>query len=176
MNSHIRKAAHGDLDGIEAAYFEHFTYEKAHIAYTVFQEGVYPTRETAEKALRQKALYVYEEGGVIAGSMILDDRQPEEYKSIVWQSGAADKNVCVLHLLMVRPCMAGKGIGTALVLHALEMARKRSCTALRLDTGAQNIPAVSLYRSLGFQLAASSSMKVGGMVFHREHLFFEKIL
>lgn len=172
----IRAAAAADLDGVEAGYLRHFAYERVHGAYTVFREGVYPTRRDAEKALRAGTLYVYERDGAVLGSVILDRRQPEEYRNINWPSGAAADRVLVIHLLMVRPDAVGKGVGSALVQYAEETARRRGCLVVRLDTGAQNTPAVSLYQKLGFQLAASSSMNVGGVIAHSGHLFFEKIL
>lgn len=172
----IRLAATSDLDQIEAIYQAHFAYEKKHGAYTVFQEGVYPTRADAEKALRSQTLYVYTEQDAVLGSIILDRRQPEEYKTVNWESRAAEEQVNVIHLLMVRPCMKGKGIGSALVKFALDTARQQGCAAVRLDTGEQNVPAVELYKKLGFQLAAAASMNVGGAISHKRHLFFEKIL
>ncbi|MDO5547504.1 MAG: GNAT family N-acetyltransferase [Eubacteriales bacterium] len=172
----IRLAAPADLDAIEESYREHFTYEKNHIAYTVFQEGVYPTRGVAEQALHRNALYVYEENGIVLGSLILDGRQPAEYKKINWPSQAAVEQTMVIHLLLVRPCAKGKGIGSQLVTYAVETARQRACTAVRLDTGAQNTPAVSLYQRHGFQLAAATAMNVGGAIPHKDHLFFEKIV
>lgn len=172
----IRQAVAADLDSIEEGYRDHFLHEKKHGAYTVFQEGVYPTRRDAEKALQDGALYVYQENGVVMGSIILNGQQPDEYRKINWPSQADDEEVNVIHLLMVRPCAGGKGIGSALVNYAVEIARKHSCTAVRLDTGEQNIPAASLYKKLGFQLAAVSSIKVGGIISHKRHLFFEKRL
>lgn len=172
----LRQAVITDLDSIEEGYREHFAHERIHGAYTVFREGVYPTRKTAEAALQSGALFVYEENGAVLGSIILDHKQPDEYRTIEWQSGASDEEVNVIHLLMVRPRAAGKGVGSALVGYALDVAKQRSCTAVRLDTGEQNIPAVSLYTKLGFKLNAASSMNVGGAIFHGRHLFFEKIL
>lgn len=172
----IRQASNSDLDGIEIGYHEHFEYEKLHGAYTVFREGIYPTRRDAEKALKNKALYVYEENGIVLGSIILDGQQPDEYKNIDWPSQAPDEKVKVIHLLMVRPGIKGKGIGSALVNDAIEIAKQNSCKAVRLDTGSQNVPAATLYRKLGFQLVATSVMKVGGMIHHNEHLFLERVL
>lgn len=172
----IRQAVITDLNNIEKGYQEHFLYEKKHGAYTVFQEGVYPTRRDAKKALLNETLYVYEENGVVMGSIILDGLQPDEYRKIDWPSHAADEKVRVIHLLMVRPWAAGKGIGSALINFAVEMAKQDSCTVVRLDTGEQNIPAVSLYKKMGFQLVSKSSMKVGNTISHNEHLFFEKII
>lgn len=172
----IRQATVTDLDGVEKGYGEHFLHEKKHGAYTVFKEGIYPTRKDAESALWNGALYIYEEKGVVAGSIIINERQPDEYGKIDWPSQAAPEQVRVIHLLMVNPCMAGKGIGSALVSYAVQVAKQSSCTVLRLDTGAQNIPAVSLYKKRGFQVVATSTMKVGGAISHGEHLFLEKTI
>lgn len=172
----IRKAVYADLDGIEECYREHFAHEEAHGAYTVFKEGIYPTRKDAEKALRDDNLYVYTEDDAVLGSIIVNGMQPDEYKKIDWAVKASEEQVRVIHLLMVRPCAAGKGVGSALVNFALETAKRQSCAAVLLDTGEQNIPAASLYRKLGFETAAVSSMKVGGMISHKGHLFLEKAL
>ncbi|AMD90011.1 acetyltransferase [Desulfovibrio fairfieldensis] len=172
----LRQAVAADLDHIEEGYQEHFLHEREHGAFTVFQEGVYPTIEDAKRALLAGALFVCEEGDILAGSIIADTRQPDEYGEINWPSRAADEKVMVIHLVIVRPGMAGKGIGSSLVNYALEIAKQRSCEAVRLDTGSQNIPAVSLYRKLGFELAGTTSMKVGGLIAHDRHLFFEKRL
>ena len=48
--------------------------------------------------------------------------------------------------------------------------------ALRLDTGIQYIPALSLYQKNGFEIIASASKKVGDVIVHKNHLFLEKIL
>ena len=159
----IRKAVFTDLDSIAEGYHEHFLHEKKYGACTVFQEGIYPTRADAERALKSGTLYVYEENGAIMGSIIFDKRQPDE-------------KVNVIHLLMVRPCASGKGIGSALINYVAESAKQQSCTVIRLDTGEQNIPASSLYKKLGFRLAAILPMKVGGIISHKRHLFFEKML
>lgn len=172
----IRKAVLADIGSIEDTYQEHFAYESEHEAVTVFREGVYPTREDAIKAVTAGILYVYEENNGVAGSVIIDENQPEEYEKITWSCSCARNEVIVIHLLMVRPSRKGNGIATSLVKYAIELARERSCKAVRLDTGSQNIPAVALYKKLGFQIVGSASMKVGGMIEHSGHLFLEKVL
>lgn len=172
----IRKATFNDIEQIEDTYNEHFKHEIEYGAFTVFKKGVYPTKKDAEKAINAGTLYVYEVDGNIAGSIIIDKLQPTEYAGIVWGQTLTDDEVMVIHLLMVRPSMAGNGIATSLVKYAMEMAKNNSCKALRLDTGSQNIPAVSLYKKLGFQIVATNSMKVGNTIAHKEHLFLEKVL
>lgn len=172
----LRQATDADLNQVEEGYQKHFLHEKEHGAFTVFQEGVYPTRADAAKALSKGALHVYEENGDILGSIIVDRNQPDEYETIDWPSRAPAEKVMVIHLVMVCPEAAGKGIGTSLVKYAMERARQHSCETVRLDTGAQNIPAASLYKKLGFQLAETGTMKVGWVISHTGHLFFEKML
>lgn len=169
----IRPATRDDLTEIENSYNEHFEYEAAHGAFTVFKKGIYPTRNDAEKALKANSLYVYEENGMICGSVIIDKVQPPEYAKISeFESTPADK-VLVIHLLMVRPKMKGNGIGATLVHFAVYLAKELGCKVIRLDTGSQNVPAVSLYKKHGFIVKAEKAMKVGGAIQHTGHLFLE---
>lgn len=172
----IRKAIPDDLDLIEDAYDEHFTHEIAHKAYTVFKKGVYPTRADAERAIRMETLFVYEESGNIGGSIIIDKVQPAEYADIPWKGHFSKDDVMVIHLLMVRPSLSGKGIATSLMEYAVKLAKRSHCKALRLDTGSQNIPAVSLYKKNGFEIVASAPKKVGDGIPHKNHLYLEKVL
>lgn len=169
----IRQAIFDDVDLIEDIYNEHFNHEIEHGAFTVFKKGVYPTKKDAIKAINTGELYVYEGNDNIAGTIMVDNVQPVEYSEINWGNALRDDEVMVIHLLMVRPSMAGKGIASSLVKYAMKLAKNNSCKALRLDTGSQNIPAVSLYKKLGFQIVATCSMKVGGAIEHNEHLFLE---
>lgn len=172
----IRKANFNDIEFIEDTYNEHFAHEIESGAYTVFKKGVYPTRKDAEKAINDGTLYVYEENYNIAGSIIIDRVQPKEYAEIAWEKALKCDEAMVIHLLIVRPSMTGKGIASSLLGYAIELARNNSCKALRLDTGGQNIPAVSLYKKSGFQIVATASMKVGNAIEHSGHLFLEKVL
>lgn len=174
----IRQATTADLAAIEDAYNEHFDFEIAHPeqAFTVFKKGVYPTRKDAEKALSEGGLTVCEEDGALLASLITSHCQPPEYANVPWQRTLTDDEVLVLHLLMVRPSAAGRGIGTAMLTYIEEEARKAGMQALRLDTGSQNTRAVHLYEKNGYKIVATASMKVGGVVPHDGHLFLEKLL
>lgn len=115
------------------------------------RKGFNPTKDDAERAIYAGALFVYEENGTIVGSIIIDKVQPIEYATIPWKEKLSEDEVMVIHLLMVRPSMSGKGIASSLIKFATELAQKNSCRALRLDTGSQNIPALSLYQKNGFE-------------------------
>lgn len=170
----IRKAVLQDIDEAEKCYVELLLHEQEHGAYTAWELGVYPTRETAEKGIADGNLYVMERDGEICASIIADQVQPAEYDNIKWKYGAKPDEVFVVHLLCVRPSKAGCGIGRDMVLFAIEEGKKRGCRTVRLDTGEQNKPAVGLYKKLGFELAGTTPMAIGGKIKHKNHLFFEK--
>lgn len=172
----IRKAIEADLDDVNDGYEELLYYEKEHGAYTVWQLGVYPTRSSAKKSLDEDGLYVLEENGQIAASITVNQKQPPEYGMVHWGCEAKPEEVMVIHLLCVRPSKAHQGMGRRMVEFIIEEARKRGCKAVRLDTGAQNIPAKSLYTKIGFKLAGTASMAIGGLIPHEGHLFFEYVL
>ena len=56
----------------------------------------------------------------------------------------------------------------------VEYAKSMNCKSVRLDTGSQNKPAVALYTKLGFELAGTGTMAIGGMISHGNHLFYER--
>lgn len=176
MHGMIRKATARDIASIVDTYNEHFSYEHENGAFTVFKKDVYPTAQGAENAVKDGTMYVYEWNGDIAGSMIVGHEQPEEYAGIKWGMNCGADEIMVIHLILVRPCMAGNGIASSLLKYAAEMARECSCKVLRLDTGEQNIPAVSLYKKMGFRIVAEAPKKVGDVIAHTNHLFLEKIL
>lgn len=56
-----------------------------------------------------------------------------------------------LHWVAVRPSHQRRGLGRALVINSLWRLRELGYSTAYLTTGAQNLPAISLYRSLGFE-------------------------
>ncbi len=170
----IRRAELRDIDEVEKSYIELLLHEKKYGAYTVWKLGVYPTRETAEKGIAGGDLYIMEQMGEICASIIINQEQPMEYGQINWKYSAAPEEVLIIHLLCVRPSKAGQGIGREMVRFAIEAGKRLNCKAVRLDTGAQNKPAVALYQKLGFELAGTAAMTMGGKISHNDHLFFEK--
>ena len=171
----IRLAAAADLDAVCAIYREILAREKTGMRYTQWIEGLYPTRETAERGLREGALYVLEEGGAVAASVILNGRQPAEYREIPWLYPAGEGEVLVIHTLCIHPDAAGGGWGRRFVAFAEGLAAGRGCRAMRLDTYEGNAPAAAFYPKLGYRLAGETEFFFEG--FRRETLIcFEKAL
>ena len=171
-----RKGTLSDTGAVYRCYCELLDYEEKNGANTVWKKGVYPTERTALEAIEAGDMYVFEENGEILASVIIDGRQPAEYDSVPWTCEAEEGEVYVIHTLCVSPRAAGQGVGTAAVRFAAEMGRQNNKKAIRLDTGAQNIPAVRLYEKLGFRRAGEGKILLGREILNCRQLFFELLL
>lgn len=160
----IRKAKKEELCAVAQSYQELFQYEAAHGSTTNWADGLYPTKDTAECAFAADTLYVLETDGVLGGSIILNQIQPPEYDGIDWKYPAASREVLVIHTLCIRPSQARSGYGRQMVAFALKKAHQLGCKAVRLDTWEGNVPAASLYQSMGFRLAGSAPMCLQGLI------------
>ena len=72
-----------------------------------------------------------------------------------------DAEDCELEDLFVREEAQGRGLGRALVEATIERARERGCRRIQLDTGEENVPAISLYESLGFRSGGGEQGRYG---------------
>lgn len=106
----------------------------------------YPARIAAGQA------WVLEEGGALAGALILED-----------QPGAL-----LLYNLAVSPAAQGKGVGRRLVAFTEAEARRRGYPLLRLYTNELMVENVAMYGHLGF-----TETHRGSEAGHRR-VYFEK--
>ena len=86
------------------------------------------------------------------------------YRYGVWW----DAEDCHVEDVFVRREARGSGLGRALVSAAIERARERGCRRLELDTAEENVPALALYRSLGFRSGGDEPGRLG--VFMRRRI------
>lgn len=171
----IRQAGFKDIQGTAKIFEDIIAHEEHNTKYTAFQPGIYPTHKTALKALNENSLYVCELESEISACLIMNKSQPPEYRNVLWKFTAPDENIIVIHLLCVRPDKSGAGLGREMLGFAIDWALSHDSRAIRLDTGAQNTPARYLYETSGFQLAGASSMSIGGIIAHDNHLFYERL-
>jgi ribosomal protein S18 acetylase RimI-like enzyme len=68
------------------------------------------------------------------------------FRRSIWTEGEE----CYLAELYVVPERRGDGVGRALMLAAIELARERGADYMDLNTGEQDVAARALYESLGF--------------------------
>lgn len=161
-----------DIAAVARTYHDLLTYEAEHGSNSNWALNVYPTQATAEKAEKERTLYVLREGGAVVASVILNGFQPKEYKQIDWLYPAEDSKVFVIHTLCVPPQHAGKRYGHQMVRFAVQKAKELGCEVIRLDTWAENKPAAALYAKLGFRYAGTTDVLLQGLIPEKQ-IFFE---
>lgn len=172
----IRKATPEDIIPVGKLYDEAIDYEDARIKYTSWQKGVYPTVDTARLGVKSDSLYVCEQDGVIIAAVILDTRQPPEYRRVDWGVEAGYNGALVIHTLCVSPKFSGGGVGSAIVDFAKALAKEMNCLTIRLNTTTKNLHATHLYKKNGFSVAATKKILLNGQIHCNEHYFMEFVL
>lgn len=114
-------------------------------------DGIYPVYATAEDGFNKGELYVMEDDGVLVAAAKLNQEQVDVYVDGKWMYEADDKDVMVIHTLVVDPRVKNAGYGTKFVEYYENFARAHGCMTLRMDTNALNIPARTLYKKLGYR-------------------------
>lgn len=148
-----RKAVPSDAAAIAAIYERIHDGEEAGRSSIGWRRGVYPTLATAERAIAEGEMYVSEHEGVLYAAGRINQKQEEVYYAVPWLYPAEDRDVLVLHTLVVDPPYAGKGEGSGFVAFYEAMARSMGCKVLRMDTNARNRKARRLYKRLGYREA-----------------------
>ena len=169
----IRKATQNDILPVAELYEIMLDYEEKNVKYTSWQRGIYPTVDTARLGVKNGSLYVCEIDGQIRGAVILDSKQPPEYRKIGWSVEAKRSEVLVVHTLCVHPEHAGSGIGSAIVDFAKELAEESGCLTIRLNTTEKNVNAAHLYLKNGFAIAAAEKILLNGQIPCQKHIFME---
>lgn len=171
----IRQGVPCDLDGLERLYNDLHDHLSAGANYPGWIKGYYPVRETAEKGLAEKDLYIAYIDGRIAGSVILNHHPEKAYLGVKWGVDADDSQILVIHTFVVHPGFSGKGVGRSLLDFSVQLARKTGIKAIRLDVYRKNTPAIGLYEKCGFRYIDTVDLGLAG---HGLDFFrlYEKVL
>ena len=169
----IRLAAERDLPSITGIYDAIPDREEAGPAYTNWQRGKNPTKNTARRALADHTLYVGEEGG-LRGVVSLNGIRLPEYAVIPRSLPARADQVGVIHTLCIHPSCAGRGYARQMAVFC-EETRRQGKTVMRPDTWEHNTPANRMYPALGYRLAGAAEFFFMDCV-HEVLNCYEKIL
>ena len=108
--------------------------------------------------------------------IVLDNQQPPEFDNIDWLTKVPADGAAVIHMVNTRPRHYRKGLAREFITFAEDWGRENGCTVLRSECGSQNLPAVLMFKHLGFERVGVASIKVSGVVQADGHIFFEKKL
>lgn len=155
----IRKAVPSDAPAVAALYDEAHDDAERTVNYGApsWKKGVYPTLRTAEEAIREGSLFLYEREDGIIGAFIMNSRQNSDYAQIDWGIDPADEEIFALHTLVISPRHRRGGIAEEMMRYAIALCGERGAKTIRVDTHTANVPAQKLYRKCGFQDAGHSS-------------------
>lgn len=172
----FRKAVWEDLDEIERFYDEVSEYLEQHINYCGWEKGLYPNRDTAIAGVEENSLFVGCEGGRIAGSMILRHRPEEAYAEADWHISPDYSEIFVIYTFAVHPDFQQKGVGRQFMEFILSYAREQKMKAVRLDVYEENVPAIRLYESCGFEYIDTVDLGLGELCGLERFRLYQRIL
>ncbi|MGL5150563.1 MAG: GNAT family N-acetyltransferase [Clostridium sp.] len=109
----------------------------------------YPTEDIFKRDILKDEVYILEENNEIIGSVVLNSEEDENYNMVKWcNNGPA----LVVHRLMINPKFSNKGLGKRMLLEIEDFARKAGLPSIKLDTCTENVIAIKLYKSMGYNL------------------------
>ena len=80
-----------------------------------WEKGVYPVRQDAVQALAAGELFVVEEQGEIAGTVVLREEQEPAVRSAPWQLPLAEEEQLTVYTFAVHPAHKHRGVGHAML-------------------------------------------------------------
>lgn len=146
----IRKATENDIKAIAAIYEDIHTEEEKGALCIGWQRGIYPTEKTAADSVAKGDMFVCERNGLVIAAAKINNEQVDVYCGASWKYPADDKEIMVLHTLVVSPEFMHEGIGKEFVKFYEEYALNCGCPYLRMDTNERNKRARTFYKNAGY--------------------------
>ncbi len=157
----FRKANKNEINDIVQIYDDINDYLESNINYTHWKKGVYPIREDAEAAFEKNELFVFENGGEILGTVVLNSSEPPQYANVNFDNRFKGNEILVIHTLVVSPKSLRKGVGEAILQSSEAYALTNNCKTIRLDTYYKNEPAISLYTKMFYNFVGMVDLELG---------------
>ena len=157
----VEKGNRSDVDELAELYDALNDHFASRINYPGWIKGIYPIRDTAEKAIAEGSLFVCREGGDLAGSVVLNHVPEAAYAKTVWPTRAEYDEIVVVRTLAVHPRCFKKGVALRLLKFAENYAVGHEQKAIRLDVFTGNTPAIALYEKFGFRYVDTVDLELG---------------
>lgn len=135
----VRSFYHSVIDGLQGSSYG-----------PKWKKDIYPAPSDLQTAIEEGTLYLELDDGRIAASIVANHKYNDAYHDVPWPVSVTRDEFIVLHLLGVHKDYTGRGCGRAMMLHGIYLAREKGMKAVRLDVIEGNLPAIRLFKSLGF--------------------------
>lgn len=122
-------------------------------------DSIYPNDEVINNDLSNETLYVYEDGGIIKGIIVLNEYQDKEYEDMKWEFNSGKH--LIIHRLCIDPKYQGQGIARLLVDYAERRGKALGYESIRLDAFVNNERACNLYKKLGYKAVGIVEFRKG---------------
>lgn len=117
----------------------------------------YPNYDTFLNDVLQKNLHVYVIDESIAGFIVLNKQQYDEYDQIIWSNTSTD--FLVIHRFATNPKFQNMNIATSLINHCFIISRKNNINYIKIDTNSKNKAMNNLIKKNGFKFKGSMKLK-----------------
>lgn len=125
-------------------------------------DEIFPDKQKIAHDIEQHSLYVATLKRDCCGMIVINDKQPLEYKDVDWKYGG--EKILVIHRLTIHPDWQGQGMAQVLMDFAERLGKERHFASVRLDAFIENPRAVNFYECRGYRKA--------GIVHFRKGPFF----
>lgn len=167
----VRPAQQGELAAVQTTYRDIIEHLEQTIDYRHWHTEGHPSPDMIRDWVESGDMYVAAAGSDIAGVMVLDHETGLGYDSAPWDVDAGEGEALIVHALGVAPRFQGRGVARRLVDSAVDVARERRCTAVRLDVLVDNVPARTLYARCGFRDLGLHTIDYPNTDLNQFHLF-----
>ncbi len=147
------------LDALGLFYDKVTKHLEENINYPRWINGDYPSRKSAEDAIKSGAQYACVDGGKIIGAFVLNDDPQGAYELGEWSVKLDLGEFLVIHALATDFEQYRKGTAREMVGFCVNEAKRRGYKALRLDVVPENYPARRLYEGMGFSFAGEKNLR-----------------
>lgn len=162
----FRKAKTEDLDELADVY--------SAVVRNMNENGIfqwnseYPNREVMQDDISKGQLYVGEVNGKIVSAYSLNKMSDDTNHVAKWTRPEIDFRI--IHRLCVDPRIQSRGFATRTIRHIEADLLANGIMAIRLDTVSQNVPAVNLYKKLGYEIVGEDEWQSGKVYFFEKYL------
>ncbi len=157
MDLKTRVATEKDLDPVWEVYLATIAAQTPEHPDPYWDAGLHPTHESIAGHLAAGELCVAELDGRIVGAMALAHREDDDLIGFDFAMPAEPDQVACVHLLTCDPAVRGRGVGSALIAYATDLAREWGKVAVHLDVTRDNVGAQAMYAKAGFVPAGTRS-------------------